>query len=49
MLKDVISEDEFDKLPESTQMRYLYCATCDVYYLATNRYQHIHVKGGAEL
>jgi hypothetical protein len=32
-MRNVISEKEFDTLPELTQMRYLFCPVCKMFYL----------------
>jgi hypothetical protein len=33
MQRNIIEESEFDKLPEQTQMLYLYCPSCEKFYL----------------
>jgi uncharacterized OB-fold protein len=35
MLKPIITDDEFDKLPMETQLNYLWCRNCGVYYYYT--------------
>lgn len=36
-MKLIITEEEFDKLAEQTQMRYRYCTVCGNYYLKENK------------
>jgi hypothetical protein len=33
MSREIISEEEFDRLPEQSQIRYKYCPDCQLFYL----------------
>jgi hypothetical protein len=37
----LITDEQFDKLSNEEQMRYLYCPNCNMYYLARISYKHL--------
>ncbi len=45
-LKDMVDENEYERLNMYKQMKYLYCQKCKIYYLASKRRSHICTKGG---
>jgi hypothetical protein len=41
MLPSLLTDEEFEKLSPQTQMHYLYCTQCKLYYLATRKQYHL--------
>ena len=39
-MKEIINEVEFDRLPEQSQMKYLWCPECCMFYPLVNRGYH---------
>lgn len=40
MCKSVITEIEYDRLAEQSQMKYLFCPNCKKFYLITDKQYH---------
>lgn len=40
-MNDVITEEQFDKLNQYDQMKYLWCPNCKLFYLALRKQYHL--------